>query len=77
VTDLARSDDGRRVEMRHSGDPLKRPIPARWIGGAIWVWSWYTMFLEIFRWKHVTRSFRFAPLPPMPGTDIGPKPGCH
>jgi len=33
------------------------------------------MFLEIFRWKHVTHSFRFAPLPPMPGTDIAPKPG--
>jgi hypothetical protein len=45
------------------------------MGGAIWVWSWYTMYLEIFRWKHVIRSLRFAPCPPSPGTDIRPKPG--
>jgi len=29
------------------------------ISGAAWVWSWRTMYLEIHRWKHVTRSFRF------------------
>jgi hypothetical protein len=33
------------------------------------------MFLEIFRWKHVTYSFRFASCPPVPGTEIRPKPG--
>jgi hypothetical protein len=24
------------------------------ISCAAWVWSWYTMYLEIHRWKHVT-----------------------
>ena len=43
--------------------------------GAAWVWSWYTMYLEIHRWKHVTRSFRFNPPPPIPGTNIRPRPG--
>ena len=43
--------------------------------GAAWVWSWYTMYLEIHRWKHVTRSFRFSPPPPIPGTSIQPRPG--
>jgi len=41
-----------------------------------WVWSWYTMYLEIHRWERVTRSFRFNPGPPIPGTMIRPKPGC-
>jgi hypothetical protein len=33
------------------------------------------MWLEVFRWKHVTRTLRFNPGPPIPGTDIRPKPG--
>ena len=45
------------------------------IGGAVWAWSWYTMYLEIHRWKHVTRSFRFNPPPPIPGANIRPRPG--
>ena len=45
------------------------------ISGAAWVWSWYTMYLEIHRWKHVTRSFRFNPPPPIPCTSIRPRPG--
>ena len=45
------------------------------VSGAAWVWSWYTMYLEIHRWKHVTRSFRFNAPPPMPGTTIVPRPG--
>ena len=47
----------------------------RWGCGLVWVWSWYTMYLEIFRWKHVTPSFRFNPGPPIPGTTIRAKPG--
>jgi len=47
----------------------------RWVSGAVWLWSWYTMYLEIFRWGHVTRRLRFNPGPPIPGTDIQPKPG--
>ena len=45
------------------------------VSGIAWVWSWYTMYLEIHRWKHGTRSFRFNPGPPIPGTTIRPKPG--
>ena len=45
------------------------------VSGIAWVWSWYTMYLEIHRWKHVTRSFRLNPPPPIPGTKIRPKPG--
>jgi len=40
------------------------------VSGIAWVWSWYTMYLEIHRWKHVSRSFRFNPGPPIPGTTI-------
>jgi hypothetical protein len=36
------------------------------VSGAVWCWSWYTMYLEIFRWKHVTRTLRFNPGPPHP-----------
>ena len=45
------------------------------ISGAVWIWSWYTMYLEIHRWKHVSRSFRFLPGPPLPGTTIRPSAG--
>ena len=45
------------------------------VSAAVWVWSWTTMWLEVFRWKHVTRTLRFNPGPPIPGTDIRPKPG--
>ena len=45
------------------------------ISGAVWAWSWYTMYLEVHRWKHLTTSFRFNPGPPIPGTTIRPRPG--
>ena len=45
------------------------------ISGAAWVWSWYTMYLEVHRWKQLTKSFRFNPGPPIPGTTIRPRPG--
>jgi hypothetical protein len=36
----------------------------RWISGAVWAFSWCTIYLEIFRWHHITRSLRFqAPTP--------------
>ncbi len=44
------------------------------ISAIAWVWSWYTMYLEIHRWKHVTRSFRFNPPPAIPGMPT-PRPG--
>jgi len=57
---------------------LPRPGAVRvlsFICAIAWLWSWYTMYLEIHRWKHVTRSLRFNPGPPIPGTIIRPRPG--
>jgi hypothetical protein len=39
----------------------------RWISGAVWVFSWYTIYMEIFRWHHMTRSLRFQAPAPMTG----------
>ena len=50
----------------------------RWlrrISAIAWVFSWYTIYLEIFRWRHMTKSLRFNPPPPPPGTDIRVKAG--
>ena len=59
--------------MRRTGPSACRVVAA--ISGAAWVWSWYSMYLEIHRWKPVTRSFRFNPGPPIPGTTSRPRPG--
>jgi len=51
----------------------------RWlrrISGIVWIFSWYTIYLEIFRWHHMTKSLRFNPPSPLPGTDIRPKAGA-
>jgi hypothetical protein len=51
----------------------------RWlrrINGIVWIFSWYTIYLEIFRWQHMTKSLRFNPPPPPPGTDIHPRAGA-
>ena len=47
----------------------------RWISGIAWIASWRTIYLEIFRWHHMTRTLRFNPPPALPGTDIQPKAG--
>jgi hypothetical protein len=47
---------------------------ARWVGPAVWAGSWYLMYLEITRWKHVKPSLAFNS-DPLPGTDIRPHPG--
>ena len=50
----------------------------RWlrrISGIVWIFSWYTIYLEIFRWHHMTKSLRFNPPLPPAGTDIRPKAG--
>ena len=47
----------------------------RWISGIVWIFSWRTIYLDIFRWHHMTKSLRFNPPPPMPGTNVRPKPG--
>lgn len=57
---------------------LPRPravLVLSFISAVAWVWSWYTMYLEIHRWKHVTGSLRFNPGPPIAGTTIRPRPG--
>ena len=51
----------------------------RWlrrISGIIWIFTWRTIYLEIFRWHHMTKSLRFNPPPPPPGTDIRPRAGA-
>ena len=39
---------------------------AKWIGGAVWAGSWYLMYLEITRWRHVKPSLAFNS-DPLPG----------
>ena len=45
----------------------------RWISGIVWIFCWYTVYLEVFRWHHMTKSLRFNPPPPIPGTNVQPK----
>ena len=47
----------------------------RWIGGVVWIGSWYLMYLEITRWRHVKPSLAFNPPPPDPVTGTQPRPG--
>ena len=47
---------------------------AKWIGGAVWAGSWYLMYLEITRWRHVKPSLAFNS-DPLPGSGITPRPG--
>lgn len=46
----------------------------RWVSGTVWALSWYTMYLEVRRWHHLTPRFRFDPPPPAPG-GVRPRPG--
>jgi hypothetical protein len=48
----------------------------RRISVIIWIFTWRIIYLEIFRWHHMTRSLRFNPPPPLPGTDIRPRAGA-
>jgi hypothetical protein len=48
----------------------------RRISGIIWIFTWRTIYLEIFRWHHMTKSLRFSPPPPLAGTDTQPKAGA-
>jgi hypothetical protein len=57
-----------------AGDPAMKWL--RRISVVIWVFTWRTIYLEIFRWHHMTKSLRFNPPPPLPGTDIRPRPGA-
>lgn len=47
---------------------------AKWLGGVVWIGSWYLMYLEITRWHHVKPSLAFnSDLVPAAG--IRPHPG--
>ena len=47
---------------------------AKWVGGAVWAGSWYLMYLEITRWRHVKPSLAFnSDLEPVNG--MRPRPG--
>jgi hypothetical protein len=40
----------------------------KWLGGAVWLGSWYLMYLEVNRWHHVKPSLAFNyDLPHPPG----------
>ena len=47
---------------------------ARWLGAGVWAGSWYLMYLEITRWRHVKPSLAFNS-DPDPVTGIRPRPG--
>jgi tellurite resistance protein TehA-like permease len=40
-----------------------------------WALCWFGLWLEIFRWHHVTRSLRLNPPPVPPGSGIHARPG--
>ena len=46
----------------------------KWLAGAVWIGSWYLMYLEITRWHHVKPSLAFNS-DPIPGVGIRPRPG--
>jgi threonine/homoserine/homoserine lactone efflux protein len=47
---------------------------AKWVGGAVWAGSWYLMYLEITRWRHVKPSLAFNS-DPVPESSVRPRPG--
>lgn len=47
----------------------------RWISAAAWLFSWRVVYLEIFRWHHMTKTLRFNPPPVPPGMNVAPKAG--
>jgi hypothetical protein len=47
----------------------------RWISGIVWIFSWYTIYREVFHWHHMTKSLRFNPPSPTPGMNDQPKAG--
>jgi hypothetical protein len=40
---------------------MRRWLP--WVSGVVSIGSWRIVYLEIFRWQHVTRTLRFNPPP--------------
>jgi hypothetical protein len=61
------------VHRSQSGQSRSTRI-AQGFAGAVWIGSWYLMYLEITRWRHVKPTLAFNS-DPIPGTDIRPHPG--
>ncbi len=67
------------IDQTHAAVSATGTLTMRWlrrVSGIVWIFSWYTIYLEIFRWHHMTKTLRFNPPPPLPGTDIQPRPGA-
>ena len=45
----------------------------RWISGIVWIFCWYTLYLEVFRWHHMTKWLRFNPRLQFPERTFSPK----
>jgi hypothetical protein len=45
-----------------------------WISGLAWIASWRIIYLEVFRWHHMTKTLRFSG-PPTPPGGIPARPG--
>jgi len=58
--------------VKHMKSPLRKAL---WGSGLLWVLSWFALYLEIYRWHHVTPSLHLSPPAPPPGTDIQARPG--
>ena len=53
---------------------MQKMRTVKWLGAAVWVGSWYLMYLEITRWHHVKPSLAFnSDLHPANG--LRPHPG--
>jgi hypothetical protein len=48
---------------------------SRWASAIVWVLSWSLLYREIFHWHHLTKTLRFNPPAPPPGSDIDARPG--
>ncbi|RSD11982.1 hypothetical protein [Amycolatopsis eburnea] len=51
---------------------------AGWVGGValvVWVVSWRIVWLEVFRWRHLTKTLRFQAPDPPAGVAVVPRPG--
>ena len=47
----------------------------RWGTAVAWAFSWRIIYLEVFRWHHMTPTLRFSGPPAPPGVDRQPRPG--
>src|SRR4029079_6777966 len=57
------------------GDAMRVMARLPAVLAAGWAASWTIIFLEIFRWHHMSRTLRFTPPAPLPGMPGPPTPG--